>query len=261
MHMKKTLLLGCVITALFISSCNGEEKARTKIENHISAITASIENADRPLKDKENDSIRKAAEVLKFSGVASGMTVVELEAGSGYYTEIMSRIVGANGSILMQNPAAFDAFIKPEDMAKRLASLSNVTLSKSNFDTLDAPDQSADIVTWFLGPHELFYTPKDASSLGDAGKSYSEIYRVLKPGGVFIALDHKAASGAPETTGGDTHRIDPARVQARAEAAGFKLIDTSDILANADDDYDIMVFDPKVRRKTDRFLHKYIKPK
>ena len=195
------------------------------------------------------------------------MTVVELEAGGGYYTEIMSRVLGENGKIYVQNPPAFDAFFTPEDVAARYGEngerLPNVTKVRANFDDLSAiPSGSADVVTWFLGPHELFYTPRGATEgLGDAAKSYEEIYRVLKPGGAFYPLDHAAASGAPESTGGDTHRIDPGAVRERAEAAGLVFDGESKALRNPYDNYEMGVFDPSVRRKTDRFLHKYVKPK
>ena len=270
--MKKALFIGAVLTTLSVSGCNAEKNAREKIENHIvtvdnsASVTASMTHVDRPAKDKEDDALRKAAEVLKFSGVASGMTVMELEAGGGYYTEIMSRIVGDSGRIIMQNPQSFDSFFKPDTFTNRLGAdgkrLGNVTHSRTLFDALDAADNSVDLVTWYLGPHELWLKNKEGElKLGDVDKTYAEIYRVLKPGGSFIALDHKAAPGEPVTTGGTTHRIDPAHITAFAEKAGFKLVDTSDVLANAEDDYSLLVFDPKVRRKTDRFLHKYTKPK
>ncbi len=232
---------------------------------HMNMVMKAMQADGRPETDMKDDGIRKAMEVLAFTGVSVGMTVVDLEAGSGYYSELFSRIVGENGKVFMQNPGLIDNFIKPEVFEARLGKdgerLKNVTHIRSNFDVLDVPDASADLVTWFLGPHELWL--KDATgalTLGAPDDVYAEIYRVLKPGGKFVALDHKAASGSPATTGGTTHRIDPAHVLASARKAGFVFEKSSDILANPDDDYDIMVFDPKVRRKTDRFLHMYVKP-
>lgn len=277
MNTKSLVLVGVAIGALSMAGCNKTstsanpdqaaaatikgKKSVQRIIGNRGDVMMAIQHLDRPAKDKENDEIRKAAAVLQFTGVRPGMTVVELEAGSGYYTDILSRIVGESGSVVMQNPAAFDQFLKPEVMEARLKPLGNVRLTKSNFDAIDAPDESADIVTWMLGPHELFYTPKDSGPLGEPGKAYAEIFRVLKPGGSFIALDHASKTGAPESVGGDLHRIDPATVQARAEKAGFVLSKKSKIFYNPDDDHTKNVFDPEIRRKTDRFLHKYTKPK
>lgn len=228
-------------------------------------VMMAIQAHGRPEADRKDDAIRKVASVLEFTGIWPGMTVVELEAGSGYYTELFSRIVGKDGKIIMQNPTSFDAFIKPEVFEARLGKngerLANVTHSRSNFDVLDVETGTADMVTWFLGPHELWLKNKEGElTLGAPDKVYAEIYRVLKPGGKLVMLDHKAAPGSPVTTGGDTHRIDPAHVKAYAEKAGFVLEKTGNVLANKTDDYNIMVFDPKVRRKTDRFLHMYTKP-
>ena len=234
------------------------------IDTH-NLVMKAMQAEGRPRADMKDDTLRKSAEVLAFTGAAPGMTVVDLEAGSGYYSELFSRIVGDNGKVIMQNPGVIDNFIKPEVFEARLGKdgerLKNVTHIRGNFDVLDVPDASADLVTWFLGPHELWLKDKDGElTLGAPDDVYAEIFRVLKPGGKFVALDHKAAPGSPATTGGTTHRIDPAHVLASARKAGFVFKKSSDVLANSDDDYSVMVFDPKVRRKTDRFLHMYVKP-
>lgn len=222
---------------------------------------AAVANPDRPEADRNDDALRKPADVLAFAGIKPGMTVFELEAGRGYYTELKSYMVGPDGEVVMQSAPAFESFLG-EAIAARLADdrLPNVRRSISNFDNLDAADGSVDIVTWFLGPHELYFTPPGVETLGDVQKTYAEIYRILKPGGTFVVLDHAAAPGAPETTGAATHRIDPAIVKALVEDAGFEFVAESDVLRNPDDDYDMSVFDPAVRRQTDRFLLKYKKP-
>lgn len=221
----------------------------------------AVANAARPDSDRALDDKRKPAAVLDFAGVEPGMRVFEMEAGEGYYTELLSFIVGESGEVVMHNPAAFDGFLG-DAVETRLADdrLANVRHSKTNFDALTAEDSSMDIVTWMLGPHELYFTPASGESLGDVEGAYAEAFRIVKPRGAFIILDHAAAPGASSETGGTVHRIDPAIVKGLAEAAGFMLVDESDILRNPDDDYEMSVFDPAVRRKTDRFLLKYKKP-
>jgi predicted methyltransferase len=217
---------------------------------------------DRPEQDYEMYPVRKSAEVLAFSGIMPGMTVVEMEAGDGFYTELLSRVAGPDGKVYMQNPPSFKAFLG-DSVSKRVdGRLLNVQIVESAFDNLsNVPDADADIVTWFLGPHELWYTPNDEPEgvLGDPDMTFDEIARVLKPGGHLVVLDHMAPAGSPPTTGGDTHRIDKAVIIALAEDHGLTLVDESDVLANPDDDGTLQVFDPAVRRKTDRFLLKFAK--
>ena len=234
-------------------------------------VLMSWQNKNRPEKDKKLDEARNPIKVLEFANIWPGMTVLELEAGTGYYTELLDHLVGEDlgsnqhaGLVYMQNPPAFDSFLTPEKMDPRLGKdgkrLKHTKVLRAEFDNLTLPDASVDVVTWFLGPHEMFYTPEGTDGMGDVDKTYSEIYRVLKPGGTFIVIDHVAKAGAPESVGGDLHRIDPAKVQERAKKAGLKLAKTSKVLANPDDDHLKNVFDPSIRRKTDRFLHMYVKP-
>lgn len=227
-------------------------------------VMMAIQAHGRLAIDLEEDEVRNPAAVLEFANIWPGMTVVELEAGGGYYTDLLNHIVGKDGKVYMQNPPSFDVFLTEERMNKRLGvdgkRLANTEVLRADFGELGLADNSADVATWFLGPHEMFYTVEGTDGMGDAQGAYTEAFRVLKPGGKFILMDHKAAAGSPESTGGDTHRIDPALVQKRAEEAGFVLSETSDIHASKTDDYNLSVFDPKVRRKTDRFLHMYVKP-
>jgi len=239
-----------------------EEAARPAVEVDYAAIAAAaVADPGRPDDDRKDDERRKAATALEFMQIAPGDHVFEIEAGSGWYTELFSRAVGAQGSVVMQNPEGFLVFVGKQIDA-RLADnrLSNVTQSLSNFDALSAEDGAADLVTWVQGPHELYYVPGENETLGDPSKSYSEIYRITKPGGAFVVIDHWAEAGAPETTGNDLHRIDRAIVVSMAEAAGFTLEAESDFLANPEDPRTIAVFDPAIRGHTDQFALRFRKP-
>lgn len=223
--------------------------------------TAAINNLDRWPDDSANDERRKPVETLAFMKMAPGMSVFEVEAGGGYFTELYSLVVGPEGSVVMQNPEGFLAFFG-EELTARIADnrLANVRQSLSIFDAFDADDGSMDLVTWVQGPHELYFTPDDGTSLGDPAGAYAEIFRIVKPGGAFVAIDHSTVEGASEAVSAELHRVDKGRVIDMAEAAGFVLDGESDFLARPEDDRTTMVFIPEIRGKTDQFAVRFRKP-
>lgn len=250
-----------ILTAVLAAACSQDDSHREVASTSLQAtgaIGAAIADPARPVADRDDDPLRKPNQVLAFAGVEPGMAVFEIEAGRGYYTELLSRIAGPAGRVVIQNPAAFDGFAG-EALSARLADnrLPNVRRTTTDFDDLQADDASIDLVTWFLGPHELYYQPPGVEDLGDPAGAFLEIRRILKPGGTLVILDHAAAPGAPAATGGETHRIDPAIVKRLAAEAGFEFVAESEILRNPNDDYALGVFDPNIRRRTDRFLLKY----
>ncbi|MBI1340948.1 hypothetical protein GC169_12175 [bacterium] len=224
------------------------------------AYETLLAHPSRPAADRADDPARKPADVLAFASIRPGDTVLEMEAGRGWYSEILSRALGPEGKLIVQYPPEF-AYGGPAFKERTDAGgLKNARITITHFDKLDAPDASVDRVLWILGPHEIYYTPKDSAGLGTEAGTYAEIMRVLKPGGQFIAMDHAANAGAPSSTGQTIHRVDPAIVIAAAERAGLKLTGKSDVLANPDDDRTLMVFNPTVRRHTDQFLLRFMKP-
>ncbi len=222
---------------------------------------AIVADPGRVATDVEIDGSRKPAETLAFAQILPGMTVYDMESGGGYTAALLSAAVGPEGKVYMQNPEAFSGFIGTALTDRIAAGLSNGEVITAQFDDLQAPDASVDVVTWSMGPHELYYMPDGApDGLGDVAGTYAEIARILKPGGAFVAIDHVAAAGSPPTTGGESHRIDPAHVQAAAEAAGLVLEAEADFLRNPDDPLTAGVFDPSIVGQTDRFVHRYRKP-
>ena len=246
----KQLLFTAAISSLLVASVTA-----FAAETSADLVARALSHSDRPSEDAADDARRMPLEVLAFAGIEAGMTILELEAGTGYYTEILSRTLGANGTVIMQNPPAFDGFFG-EAVETRLANnrLSNVRLSKTNFDELDVADNSVDMVTWILGPHELGFEPAENVSLGDPAESFAEIARVLKPGGVFLAVDHIAPANSEIEVGGTLHRIREGIVTDLAEAAGLEVVRTSNIHKNENDPLDSSVFDPSIQGKTSKFV-------
>ncbi len=262
-------IAGASLAALaFATACGGEAPkpaepapvAETPAPPPGPDYAALLAAPDRFEGDAARDAARKSAEVLAFSKIMPGQTVFEIEAGGGYFTELLSRAVGPTGKVIMQSPKEFDSFYP--NAAKRLENnrLPNVTKSASMFDKLDAADASVDVVTWFQGPHELYCVEACGKlPMGQPAAVFTEISRILKPGGLFVIIDHSAPQGTP-TTSGNIHRIDPMQIKALATAANFALEEESNILANPADDQSKDVFDPAVQGKTDQFLLRYKKP-
>ena len=267
--MQRLLLLGA---AVLLASCGetqtGDHTASTPDAAAVEVGTNSdnavsiLDHPDRFADDADNDARRKPVESLAFFGLAEDnvKTVFEMEAGGGYFTELLSLSVGDDGSVTTQNPSQIMRFFE-DALQKRFVDgrLTNVTRTETPFDALTAADGSIDLVTWIQGPHELFFIQPDGSTLGDAGATFAEIVRILKPGGAFVAIDHSTVEGAEDGTFTALHRIDKNRVVAMAEAVGLVLEAEGDFLANPEDDRTLGIINPEIRGKTDQFALRFRK--
>ena len=227
-------------------------------QSSIELVTAALSHPDRPPEEAADDASRMPAEVLAFAEIDVGMNVLELEAGGGWYTEILAHTVGSDGMVYMQNPPAFESFTGDAD-DNRAARLSNVALSSTNFDQLEPTDGSIDLVTWILGPHELWFLP-DGESLGDPEVTFAEIARVMKSGGRFLVVDHHAADDAGPEVGGTLHRGVESVVVDLAVAAGLSPVGSSDMHINLDDPLTSSVFDPDIQGQTSKMVLLFEKP-
>jgi predicted methyltransferase len=240
------------IAAITVMAFSGTASAAGKIP---SAITAAVADSGRPDADKARDGDRKPAESLAFAGVKPGETIVDYLPGTGYFTRIFSKIVGKKGHVLAVLPPGV-----PEKMsapAKALAAdpaYANVTEAEEDIGAI--PAASVDLFWTSRNYHDL-HNIKDM----DVAAIDKSILNALKPGGIFIVLDHAATPGSGLADTGTLHRIDPEAVKTEVEAAGFKLVGESDLLKNPNDPHTAKVYDPSIRDKTDQFFLKFMKPK
>lgn len=239
-----------------------EPPAEPATQSPDSIYAAAVKHADRTSADRARDSGRKPAEVLEFFGIKSGMDILDMFSGGGYYTEILSRVTGAEGSVVAHSNQAYAQFVG-EEATTRYANtrLPNVEILMAENQALEFPDDSYDAVMMVLAYHDIYYvSPTNGWPRIDGPKLVKELFDALRPGGILGVVDHYAAAGSGRETGNTLHRIDPEIVIAEIEAAGFVLEEKSDILRNMDDDHSLNMSDPKVRGKTDRFVFRFRKP-
>lgn len=259
-----------LLFALALSGCGNSDHTTTDPVNEDGPVIAAgasiyeqaVTAPDRLSGDYERDAGRKPAAVLEFFAIKPGQTVLEMFSGGGYYTDLLSRVVGPGGKVHAQTNDAYVGFAGQEFVDRHAnGRLANVDILMAENNELDIDEASLDAVTIVLGYHDLYYAaPERGWPKFDVPKLLAELYSGLKPGGVLGIVDHQAEPGSPRQSGGTVHRIDSAVVIEDLETAGFVLDGSSDVLRNPDDSHTKSVFDPAVRGKTDRFVLRFRKP-
>jgi predicted methyltransferase len=234
------------------------------VKPDIPAIAAAIASPERPQADRERDAWAKPQTVLALLGAHPGMRVIDYLAGDGYYSELLARVVGPQGEVIVYNNGGYASFIG-QKLVKRFSDhrVPNTLLKVAEIADLKLPADSLDAALFVMSYHDVYYTPKGAQApMGDAPKMVSALFAALKPGGVVVVEDHVAKAGSdPADSVQKLHRIDPDAVQRVFEQAGFKLDARDDTFRNSEDDHTRLVFDPAIRHKTDQFLYRFRKPK
>jgi predicted methyltransferase len=225
-------------------------------------ITAACADAARPEADTKRDADRHPALSIAFAGVKPGDQVVELVPGSGYFTRLLSSVVGPKGKVYAAPPARRpQAAADSPDPAAPVQAIAadphygNVTVSVQRFAQLALP-KGVDLV-WTSQNYHDFHNLPDVQVV-DIDKA---VFKALKPGGVYIVSDHAAEAGSGFRDTSTLHRIDREAVKKEVISAGFKFEASSDILSNKDDPHTAKVFDPNMRGHTDQFILKFRKPK
>ena len=225
------------------------------------AIASAIADTARPATDTARDANRKPTEVLAFAGIKPGDKVADYAVGQGYFTRLFALIVGAQGHVYGSVP---NTLYKYPNIVKGTADTESYLFTHPNGSlnfgaALDVAKYPEPLDLFWISQnyHDLkdkFMGPVDTAAFNRA------VFAALKPGGIYIVLDHVAASGAPADVTETLHRIDPALVRHEVEAAGFKFVGESKLLANPNDPHTAEVFDPSIVGHTDQFIYKFKRP-
>jgi len=252
------------VAALALAACNppAQQEAPPPVQIAVSPdaanIQAAVSDSRRPVDDVARDAARHPAETLAFVGIEPGDKVGEIFPGGGYWTRLFAVAVGEEGRVYPT--------IRPDGVAGEYetpvlavaAQYPNAVMARTPYDALAYPEP-LDVIFTAQNYHDM---PLTAYNLGNRVQTNATAFAALKPGGVYVIIDHVAVAGAPVETDAETaiHRIDPAVVRAEVEAAGFVFDGESDVLRNPADPHTASVFDPAIRGHTDQFMMRFRKP-
>ena len=198
--------------------------------------------------DKATDARRHGPELMAFAGVKRGDKVLELIPGAGYFTHLFSRIVGPDGHVYAIWPKPYADEAQPDVAALQAAAGWTIT---------EMLPQPVDVVFTSQNYHD--YPDKFMGRI-DPMVLNREVFKALKPGGVYVIVDHAAEPGSGMRDTDTLHRIDEAIVRKQVQAAGFVFARESRLLRNPADTHKLLVFKPEIRGKTDQFVLKFRKP-
>lgn len=224
-----------------------------------SAVAAT---AQRSADNVKLDAGRKPAELLAFLGLEPGMRVADMFGGNNYWGEILAPAVGPKGRVTIWLPTQFYDTKANANLTRLAVSHPNVRWQASAFAEPNLLANQFDLMVLNLDYHDVYWeSAKYGVTRMEPDHWLKIIYAAMKPGGIVGVIDHVGPGGDTRAVVEKLHRIDPKTVRADFERAGFKFAGESDLLRNPADDHSLMVFNPAIRGKTDRFVMKFRKPR
>jgi predicted methyltransferase len=242
----------CSLVSLFFILISSTVKSAGQ-----SLIEKAVAHPDRTALDRNRDKVRKPIEVLAFFDIKTDQTVVDILAGSGYYSELISHAVGDSGRVILHNDAHFLKYYG-KSLSERLGNgkrLPNVERIDQNLNQFNLEENSVDGVLVILGFHDFYYKMKGAEKI-DVKSVLANIQYFLRPSGIVGIVDHEAKTGSPRAVGNTLHRIDPQIVIAEMKNSGFELTGSLDILVNSSDEKSQSIWDIDGGR-TSRFVLRF----
>lgn len=274
-NLAPILVLACLLagTAL-IAGCVTTSGRETTAQ----ALDGVLAGSQRTAADRARDRYRHPKETLLFFGIRPQTRVLQSWPESGWYTKIIAPLVSAKGQY-------YAAVIAPDPKSRfiqaRLANYQRLLASRPDLygrvkvvtfplDGRDVvPPGSVDMVLSFRDLHEWL-------SLGDQQQALATIYRALAPGGVLGVVDNRGDPALPQDPRAKSGYVRQDYAIRLIEAAGFRLVATSEVNANPSDTKDypcgVWALPPDYRLgnidrakyeaigESDRFTLKFVKP-
>ena len=212
-------------------------------------LEAAVSDPARPEADRVRDADRKPREVIALTGIDVGARIAEMLPGGGYFTRIFSKLVGPQGVVYAWVPSAMAA-----PMRALAADANYANIKVANLDPATPLPEPVDMVWTSLNYHDLHNRPN-----ADLAAENKMVWNALRPGGLYVVIDHAAQKGSGVRDTSTLHRIDPDVVLKEVTAAGFQLVTRSDLLKHADDDHTRPSREVP-RGKTDQFFFLFQKP-
>jgi predicted methyltransferase len=219
-------------------------------------IKRAVESPARPADQRARDADRKPAETLMLAEIAEGERVVELAAFGHYWTNMLVEAVGSAGHVYMVDMPWIERF-GGEPARAFDAAHENATFTQAHYNQMQLPT-NVDAVLMVQFYHDL--KRANASESVDTADMNRKIFAALKPGGIYLVVDHNAEAGSGWRDAGTLHRIDPATIKSEVTAAGFELVQDSKLLANPADDHKQNRRSEGIRGRTDQAVLVFRKP-
>ena len=253
----KSTALAITAAGAMLAGCQKAEPGRRFSQ---AALDQALADPQRRDQRDAADARRKPGPIIALAGVKPGDKVLDLIPGTGYWTRIFSKIVGPEGRVYAVWPQAYARTAMGNVQTLRQLSADkyygNIITQIQPGTTLTAPEP-LDVVFTSQNFHDY---PDEFMGKGDPAALARDAFKILKPGGTFMIVDHMAKAGRGLGDSDTLHRIDPAAVRKIVEAAGFGFAGESKVLNNAADPLDIPVFDKSIRGHTSQFAYKFVKP-
>jgi predicted methyltransferase len=219
-------------------------------------VTAAVADQTRPKADSDTDAIRLPAQTIAFAGIKPGMVVGELFPGGGYFTRMLSDVVGPKGKVYALETTRWKGGVEADQKMAAEPGHGNVVVSATAFGEFPVPEKF-DLFWITQNYHDLHI--KEYGNV-DMAVFNKHVFDALKPGGTYFILDHQAVGAMDDAAIAKVHRIAKAQLIAEVEAAGFKLAGEGTFLNRPGDDHTKSIFDPAIRGKTDQYALKFVKP-